>query len=676
MCGIAGFYNLYLNNFQVDEKLLNFMQKKLSHRGPDDFGIWKSDEDQIGFAHRRLSIVDLSIHGHQPMLDKQKTVAIVFNGEIYNHKDLRKELENLGYKYFSDTDTETLIYAYKEYGIDFLYKIEGMFSIAIFDLVKKELFLIRDRIGIKPLYFSLQGSILSFASEIKALWDLPWIKKKINQKAFYHYLTFMVSPAPLTIYDQIYKMPAGFYAKIDENKDIDFQQWYCPIKQISFSEKKEVESEDFCLERIEFLLKESTKKRMMSDVPFGAFLSGGIDSSLNVALMSQFISNVKTFTVAFSDGPEFNELKWARLISKKFGTQHNEIIISEKEAADFYEKMIYQLDEPLADCVCIPFYYVSKLAKDNGVTVAQVGEGADELFFGYDTYASCKKFYDYFWNPSKKIIPNFLKKFLYQTTKNIFYKQTKHLEILKNWAYDRDLFWGGAIAFNEHQKSRIFNFENKNFDQDNFINKVFKTNFDFSNYDSFVFVDYYLKKLKKLDPKADFIKQMTYLEFKQRLPELLLMRADKMSMSNSLEVRVPFLDHKLVEFLFNIPSRIKFKNGHTKYLLKKIAEKFLPKEVIYRKKVGFAAPTARWFKRGKYFPEHFQKLLNKPSLLVRHSLGDGVKLPASHKATQDTVGLINNNKNVLKSDLEKKYNAPEAIFAVQKWVIQNFFAQN
>ncbi|MFA5074613.1 MAG: asparagine synthase (glutamine-hydrolyzing) [Candidatus Babeliales bacterium] len=644
MCGIAGFLNLNSSNFNVDENLLQKMQQALSHRGPDDFGIWANQENQIGFAHRRLSIVDLSPQAAQPMLDKQNSVAIVFNGEIYNHLELRKELQNLGYQYFSKSDTESIIYAYKQWGIDFIHKLDGEFAIALFDLQKKKFYLIRDRIGVKPVYFSFQNNICSFASEIKALLCLPWMQKNFNYKAFYHYLTFMITPAPYTIFDQIYKLPAGFYLKIDCSKkinfcDINFTEWYSPLKKLSLSEQKEFEKESFCLENIENLLKDATKKRMMSDVPFGAFLSGGVDSSLNVALMSEYITNVKTFTVSFSDGPEFDELKYARRVSKIFNTDHHEIIISEKEAFEFYQKMIYHLDEPLADCVCIPFYFVSKLAKDSGVSVAQVGEGADELFLGYKTYQKYKNFYNKYWWPTQKITPDILKKSLYKISSLFIRQNLNYLELAKNWAYNRNLFWGGAIAFFENQKNI---FLNKNFDikilqtsiEDAVVNKILGQNFGL---DSFDIVNYYSCKLKKFDKDADFLKQLTYLELKQRLPELLLMRADKMSMAVGVEGRVPFLDYKLVEFMLNVPSKIKFKNNQTKYLLKKISEKYLPKDIIYRKKVGFAAPIVRWYKSGKYFPDYFKKQVS---------------------------GL---------NYFENDYKTSESVLAVQKWALQNFY---
>lgn len=625
MCGIAGYLNLNKQDFKLDKDILFKMQKSISHRGPDSFGTWISEKNFVAFAHSRLSIIDLSSAGHQPMMDTNKTVVISFNGEIYNHLKLRRKLESLGYKYFSNTDTETLIYAYKEWGIKFLDKLDGIFSMAIFDLNKNHFYLIRDRIGVKPAYYSLQSGIFSFASEIKALWQLPWLNKKIKKESVYDYLTFMVTPAPKTIFEDIYKLEAGNYISIDFNKKVEIKNWYSPLDNKIFKDK-DVNNEKFVLDKIEQLLINSIEKRMISDVPVGAFLSGGLDSSLNVALMSKFSSNIKTFTVAFSDYPESNEFKWARKVSKLFNTDHHEIVISEKEAFDFYESMVYQLDEPLADPVCIPFYFISKLAKDNGIKVVQVGEGADELFFGYSTYMSYKNFYDKYWNYSSKFTPQILKDFIYKSANKIIPRKSNHLEIIRNWSQSRALFWSGAVSFNERQKENIFN--NLHGDSFNQVNR-------------------HLNNLSSYD---DFTKQMMYLELKNRLPELLLMRADKMSMLNGVEARVPFLDHNLVEFMLNVPGKLKTKNNVTKYLLKKVAEKYLPKEIIYRKKVGFAAPATRWMiGDGKYFKPYFLSLLEK-----------------------EFSGESIFNKNI--KDLSKVYDTHNFGFGIQKWTLQNLLA--
>ncbi len=605
MCGIAGYINLNKTNFYVDDGLLQKMQQAMVHRGPDDSGIWKSNEHGIGFAHRRLSIIDLSKAGHQPMIDRERTVVICYNGEVYNHRLLRKELEWLGYSYSSNTDTETLLYAYKEWGIDFIHKIEGMFAIAIFDLKKDELYLIRDRIGIKPLYFSVQDGVLSFASEIKAIWQLPWNKKEINEQALYHYLTYLVTPAPMTLYKNVYKLPSGFYAKVDASRRLSFREWYSPVVGLDASEKEKINDENYCKDKLKHLLRESIKKRMMADVPVGVFLSGGIDSSLNVALMSEFASKIKTFNVVFSDGLEFDERRWAKKIANKFGTDHHEIVISEKQAFDAWEKIVYHQDEPLADWVCIPLYFVAKLAAEQGVKVVQIGEGSDELFCGYGSYANLLNLYKKWWHPTQKFTPNVFRKFIHFVLSN-GHKKFKHIDYVKNWAMDRNLFWGGAIAFKEARKQDLFKagcFAG----QDAIVDQIYSgLN---QNFDSYNVVDYHLGKLKKIDSNADFLKSMIYLEFKNRLPELLLMRADKMTMAHSLEGRVPFLDHKLVEFALQIPSHLKYKDGQTKYILKKVCEDILPKDVIYRKKVGFAAPAAKWLREGEFFKPYFEKQL-------------------------------------------------------------------
>jgi len=636
MCGIAGYLKLAQSHGLIDEQLLQNMQKSIVHRGPDGHGVWKSDEHGVGLAHRRLSIIDLSSAGAQPMQDKEETVVVSFNGEIYNHQALRADLEKRGYSYFSSTDTETLIYAYKEWGIGFLDKLEGMFAIALFDKQKDELYLIRDRIGIKPLYFSPTGGMLSFASEIKALWELPWLQKKTNVRAFYHYLTFMATPAPMTLYDGIYKLPAGFYAKVDAQRNLTFHEWYDPLKVIAAKPRqKEFEDENFCVENIRTLLRDSVKKRMMSDVPVGVFLSGGIDSSLNVALMSEVSTKVKTFNVVFEDFPENDESMWAKKVSQHFGTEHHEILISEKDAFDFFEKMVYHQDEPLADCVCIPLYYVSKLAKESGVTVVQVGEGSDELFCGYSAYARYLDVYHRYWRSSQRVIPKFVRQSLFKTTARLFPNKKWRLDQIKNWAYDKNLFWGGAIAFSEFFKKDLLPTFSP-LAPDPIISQIYPQ-LD-QNFDSYAIVDHHLSRSKKENPSGSYLDSMIYLELKQRLPELLLMRVDKMAMATSLEGRVPFLDHKLVEFALQIPASLKYHNGMTKYILKKACEGILPHDVIYRKKMGFAAPTSGWFRKGTYFPNLLTQSLQCSTTSLIHKTYV-TKLLDEHRTTNAELSV-------------------------------------
>lgn len=641
MCGIMGFYNIQRPVLSETEmiKLLDGMQQRIAHRGPDSSGIWTSPDLQLGLASRRLSIIDLSEAGNQPMHHKQHNIVLCFNGEIYNYQAMRRELEQCGYQFFSTSDTEVIINAYHAWGISFLERLEGMFAIALFDLRTNVGYLIRDRIGVKPLYFSLQGGMLSFASEIKAFWPLPWISQKINQYAAYHYLTFMVAPAPWTMFDGIYKLPAGFYAEIDVHKRISFHEWYSPLKAISAAEQRDYDSEDFCIQRITHLLTESVKKRMVADVPVGAYLSGGLDSSLNVALMSQYSSRIKTFTIACA-GDEHDERAAARRIATQFNTDHHETVISEQEAFDFYERMLYALDEPLADCVCIPFYYVSALARANGMKVVQVGEGADELFFGYPSYGYYASFYRRLYKPFS-FVPARARQFVASASQPLFAARPLRADFISNWAQGRCPFWGGAIAFSEQQKQTIFPAGNVPH-YDPIIDQMYPGLRQ--DFDSYAIIQYHLQRLHEVDPQADIGKQMLYIELKQRLPELLLMRADKMSMAVGIEAREPYLDHMLIEFMLNVPLRYRFKNNQTKYLLKKVAENFLPNDVIYRPKVGFAAPTFRWFAHGKCFPAYFQEL---------------------------ACGAMHSN---VVGGVDASANASQLHRAVQNWVLQQMWA--
>ncbi len=648
MCGLGGYFNLKQPSFSCDQQLLEKMQKSLEHRGPNGYRIWLSHEDQLALFHRRLSIMDLSDAGFQPMFDSQRTVAVMCNGEIYNHPQLRKELEGFGYIYYSNSDTETIVYAYKQWGIDAINRLEGMFAIVLYDFLTHELFLIRDRIGIKPLYFSLQNDVVSFASEIKALWQLPWNFKEVNTQGMYHYLTYLATPAPMTLYKNIYKLPAAYYLKVDAKKNITFHNWYTFLRPEIVYDAKQMADESFCIKKIRAMLRNSIEQQMMSDVPYGVFLSGGIDSSLNVALMSEVVGQVKTFNVSFADGQEYSELAWARKIARRFNTDHHEIIIAEKEAFEFFQKMVYHQDEPLADCVCIPLYYVSKLLKDSGVTVVQVGEGSDELFCGYATYGAYIDAYNHYWKNSQRFIPTFAKQGMYYAASTLFPERFNRLDTLKNWADGKSIFWGGATAFSELWKRTLLKHNEFDFAVDPIINKIYP---EFKQIDSsYTVVDYHMQELNRLNPDADFFTSMAYIELKQRLPELLLMRVDKMTMATSVEARVPFLDHKLVEFAFQIPTSLKYKNGVTKYILKKAAEGILPYDTIYRKKMGFAAPTSRWFKQGSYFKQHFLDTVHSKTAW------------SDYFDIQEIDKLFERNQN------------PNSDFSVQLWVLQNLLA--
>lgn len=583
------------------------MHQKMSHRGPDGCGVWSSYKHEVGFAHRRLSIIDLSEKAAQPMHDAQEHVVVSFNGEIYNFRELRTQLQNTGYHFVSNSDTEVLIYAYHHWGFHgMLNRLDGMFALALFDRVRNKLFCARDRIGIKPLYFSLQSGIFSFASEIKALWCLPWMHKKINQYAAYHYLTYLAPPAPMTLFDGVYKLPPGNSIEIDENRHIAFHKWYNMLDSVKYNthdykNQKRVEHD------LSSLLREAVHKRMVADVPVGVFLSGGIDSSVITALMAECADRVNTFTVAFSDGPEFDELKYARQVSNFFGTRHHEILIDEKDAFDCYQTMLHHQDEPLGDAVCVPLYYVAQLLKNSGVTVVQVGEGSDELFCGYAQYVKYLRM-SYVWRLSQATVPGFAKYTLFRQLKKHYSRSINNLDIAHNWANNKPLFYSGAVVFSELWKEDICNMPlGTNYDP--IVSELVPGIQLFGS--SYAMADYYRDEMYATLPRADAMQVMSYLELKHRLPELLLMRVDKMTMAHSVEARVPFLDHTLVEYALGMPLKYKYAHGQTKYILKKVCEDLIPTDIIYRKKMGFAAPTTRWYKEGKYFAPFLQELLHQ-----------------------------------------------------------------
>ncbi len=608
MCGICGIINYGNANATFDESLLVKMSDSIRHRGPDDSGIFISPDKRVGFGFRRLSIVDLSPTGHQPMHSPDGNITIIFNGEIYNHLVLRRELEAKGYRYKSRSDTETIIYAYQEYGLDFVHKLLGMFALAIWDESKKRLVLARDRIGIKPLYYTTAEGNFIFGSEIKALLQHPAVHRELNQEAMNHYLTFMISPAPMTMFKDVYKLEPGHILTVAADGRIQNRLFWEPVPEgaqpsIGFDGTPVSQSElvtdaypmteDSCVQTIRTLLKQSIKDRMMSDVPFGVFLSGGVDSSTNVALMAELMDRpVDTFSVGFRDLEKYNELHYARQIAKEFKTNHREVIIGQQEAFEFLPKLIHHQDEPLADPVCIPLYFVSKLARDNGTIVVQVGEGSDEQFAGYQGMMRELSFYNTLWK-GYAALPKIVQMALYHTAEAVLSPTHNYLvlDYFRKAVEGDELFWGGAINFTETHKRLLCN------------------GMTYSGSSTASFARKWHLELLERDPKADYLKRMIYLEFKHRLPELLLMRVDKVSMAASVEARVPFLDHRLVEFSMRIPAELKIRNGESKYILKKAVEGIIPRNIIQRKKQGFAAPITEWLRTDwSSFAEN--KLLN------------------------------------------------------------------
>lgn len=620
MCGITGIFH-YRNSLQVEVSVLKAMCDSMAHRGPDGEGIWVSEDRRVGLGHRRLSIVDLSTSAAQPMCNEDGTIWVSFNGEIYNHKKLRQELIADGHTFRTDhSDTEVLVHGYEQWGLEGLaIRLSGDYAICLWDAGNCMLSILRDRIGVKPLYFSLRNGTFLCASEIKALLSHPSVSREMDSSAMYHYLSFLTTPAPMTMFEGIYKLPAGHYAQIRMDGQFSAKRYWdaVPGQGIDPVETKGLSTkalERFYVDGIRDHLMESISDRMMSDVPFGVFLSGGIDSSTNVALMSRLMDRpVDTFTVGFSDHTHLNEMEYARQIASQFRTNHHEVLISEADMVGYLKNLIHSQDEPLADWVCVPLYFVSKLAKDSGVTVIQVGEGSDEQFCGYGTYMAYLKLHRFCWRPFQSMLPGFAQRGLAGIARSVGNRRQGldvYTDIVDRAFRNRELFWSGATCLWENMKER---FVNRDACRSNGIpEELLRTNMLPLSYlqpDSFHVISSFLGHFDAEHPGRDQLTRMIYNEFKLRLPELLLMRVDKITMSVSLEARVPFLDHKLVEFSMDIPMKWKVRNGTAKYLLKKAVEGIIPDNLIYRKKMGFGAPMEQWL-RGNFGREAKSTLLN------------------------------------------------------------------
>jgi asparagine synthase (glutamine-hydrolysing) len=554
------------------------MRDAMAHRGPDGAGTWVSDDCRVGLGHRRLSIIDLSPTANQPMSNEDGTLWVVFNGEIYNHAEIRAQLQRTGrYRWKTDhSDTEVILHAFEEWGIECLHCFRGMFGLGLWDARERALWLIRDRIGIKPLYYTAYEGRVTFASEIKALLQDPQRSRAVNEEALFHYLSFLTTPAPDTLFAGIRKLPAGTWLRIAADGSMREHRWWdawehcTPMSGVSENE---------IAGRVLDELRTAVQLRKVSDVPVGVFLSGGIDSSTNAALFSEGETvPIKTFSIGYRGEYQSyrNELHHARRMALAVGAEHHERLLTQDDLLDFLPQMVCLQDEPIADPVCVPVYYVSKLARDHGVVVAQVGEGADELFWGYPAWKTALALQRYDDLP----VPNTLKRVGLRVLDMMGQGQEMKYEWLRRGAMDQPIFWGGAEAFTQAEKMRLLSPR---------LRQAFK---GMTSWDA---LDPIRRRFETnaWDPSA--LNWMTYLDLNLRLPELLLMRVDKMSMGVSLEARVPFLDHKFVELALGIPSAIKTRNGQLKYILKKAVRGLIPDELIDRKKQGFGVPVHEWF---------------------------------------------------------------------------------
>ena len=582
MCGISGIVD-FRDSRMINYELLKSMSDVIIHRGPDSDGRWLSEDLRCGLSFRRLAIIDLSDSGNQPMHSSDGRYHIVFNGEIYNHRELRKEFESDGKIYHSGTDTETILYGFEKYGADFLDKMLGMWAIAVWDDHNKEIFLARDRIGIKPLYYYYKNNLLVFASEIKSILKHPDVSIQPEPEQIPVYFNYTMSSDSNSLFKDIKKLPAGNFLKIDSGSNLRINVYWTPLKNISsYTEMKAQEIEEHTIK----LLRDSVKARMMSDVPFGVFLSGGIDSSLNVALMAELMDRrIDTFTVGFKELKKYNELEYADKIAKLFDTNHHEILIDDNDALPILDKLAWHEDEPNGDPVCIPLYFLSKLTKESGTTVIQVGEGSDEQFIGYDWMKREYDFRNSYWKMFGRF-PKPLKKGISGAASSLL-KSAGRFDVgeyFRRAGADEELYWSGVSKISPLMQQSLLG--------DNLSKYIGN---------SWKFAEYMHRLVDNDKPDADYLQRMIYLELHHRLAELLLMRVDKITMAHSLEARVPFLDHRIVEFTMSIPPNIRMpESGLTKSVLKKAVEGILPKDIIYRKKQGFAAPVKEWFRTKWY----------------------------------------------------------------------------
>jgi asparagine synthase (glutamine-hydrolysing) len=575
MCGIVGFITskaVHIPEYEI----LKRMRDVLIHRGPDDLGEYIRPLDDKGpfvfFGHRRLSIIDLT-GGHQPLSNEDGTVWVVFNGEIYNFKELREELEDRGHRFRTYSDTEVIAHAYEEYKENCFRYFNGMFAIGIWDEKGDRLVLARDRLGKKPLYYSFMGETFVFASELKAMMVYPAFSRKVDPLSLTKYLFFEFIPCPHTIFKDAKKIPAASYL-IWEKKEIRVRPYWSPFDPQR--EEKNISEAEAEMRMIR-LLKTSVKRRLISDVPLGVFLSGGIDSSAITALAQKEVpGKVKTFSIGFED-PSFDESKYASLASQHIGTDHYEQTMTPDDLLSIVPNLPNILDEPIADASILPTYLLSKFTREH-VTVALGGDGGDELFAGYPTYLAHRFARPYerflgFFHP----LSGFLASLLPVSNDNISFdfKVKKFLSGVHYSDGIRNSIWLGSFSFLENEKVLSPEIQPQ-FNRDQLVEEI--------------------SLYEKEYPYDDPITKLQYLDLKLYLQESILVKVDRASMACSLEVRAPFLDYELVEFVMGLPSRYKLKGLTSKYILKKAMGDWLPDEVIHRPKKGFGVPIAKWVK--------------------------------------------------------------------------------
>jgi asparagine synthase (glutamine-hydrolysing) len=566
MCGIAGFADGRRLGVPPDDDTdarvrLGRMCAAMRHRGPDDEGLHV--EGGVGIGMRRLSIIDLHT-GHQPIHNEDRTIAVVFNGEIYNYRALRAALEARGHRFSTATDTETIVHAYEEWGEDAFARLRGMFGIALWDRRTRTLLLARDRVGIKPLYYAVSGDRIAFGSEIKAILAGQSTTPAVDAAALDHYLAFLYTPRDASIFSGIHKLPPGHLLRWRDGRADVRAYWRLPTEERSPADEGEA------TDALEAVLRDAVQSHLMSDVPLGAFLSGGIDSSLVVALMAEASSRpVKTFSIGFDD-PRYDELEHARVVARHFGTDHHEFVVK-PDALAILDDLIRHFDEPFGDTSAIPTWYVSELARRH-VTVVLSGDGGDELFGGYDRYVPHPRVaaFDRWAPPGSR------------TLAGLMWPRLPHGVTGKNFLRhvagdDRSRYLDQLTYFHPDERQALLGADVRR---------------ELGGADAESRLGEHFARLEALPWPA----QMMHFDFETYLPEDILTKVDRMSMAHSIESRVPLLDHAVVEQAARLPAHLKIRNGRRKHILKEVAARHLPSEVLSRRKQGFAVPVETWFR--------------------------------------------------------------------------------
>lgn len=561
MCGITGVLNFDASR-PSPTQWLDRMLQLIHHRGPDEEG--RLCDGPLAMGMRRLSIIDLA-DGQQPIFDESGRYGVVFNGEIYNYRELREQLIARGHTLVTHSDTEVIVHLYEEMGADCVDELRGMFAFAIWDREDRTLFLARDRMGIKPLYFHRDHDTLIFGSEVKSILSHPSVSACLDHESLATYLSLKFVPAPRTLFAGIESLPPA-HCMVVRDGEVSIRRYW----DVSYAKNPEPKSEDDYADELDEKLREAIRLRLRSDVPFGAFLSGGIDSSLIVAIMSQLMDEpVKTFSVGFSGGPDPDELPYAKMVADRYHCEHHTLTVTGKDFLDYAESVLWHLDQPIADQATVATHMVAKLARRH-VKMVLTGEGGDELFAGYARYVGNQ------WSPLFRPLPAFA---------------GRAMRLMADYlpGMSRAKIALGALTQSD-EATRLANwFPLLNDDLKHQLLSPLMRDHDRPTADVFT------EQLKRCDSHEP-LDRMLHADCNLWLPDYLLLRGDKLTMANSLEARIPFLDHPLVEFAAALPTNMKLRGKTRKYLLKKVAARYLPDEIIHRRKQGFPIPVAHWLR--------------------------------------------------------------------------------